>query len=155
MIARLYEQDRAQRFQVDLDATLRGAEGRPRDVIIENLSETGVRIARTVDLSVGAIVTIGIAGIGMCPVQVVRVAENGYGAVFLQPLHAEQVRAALAAEPLVPIRLHRAAVDSSPEHLSERGARRAELPMLARTMIVVALAGSIWAAVVALALWLW
>lgn len=104
VVARLYRDMRGSvRHEVALDATLRDPERRPFDVVVEELSAAGVRVPRVVELSPGATVTLGISGVGMCDVRVVRRDERGYGCEFLFPLSAAELDDALAAAPAPPI----------------------------------------------------
>ena len=60
------------RATVALAGTLRESDGTPLDVTILDISTTGVRVISPQVLPVGDTLRIGIAGIGVSQVQVVR-----------------------------------------------------------------------------------
>src|SRR5689334_7942582 len=53
------------RFRVDSATTLRGMDGKPFDVTVENFSRTGFLFVADVDLPVGTLVSVGLSGAGV------------------------------------------------------------------------------------------
>jgi hypothetical protein len=97
--ARLYRNLRgALRHRVMIDATLRDEAQRPQDVALKDLSATGVRLPATADLEINALITLGIAGIGMCNCRVIRQDHDGYGCEFLFPLSGTELLDALTTK---------------------------------------------------------
>jgi hypothetical protein len=100
LTAKLYREDdnrAAERHEVHLDATLRGQDQRPLDVVVDQLSVTGFRMSCADYLPIGASVSLGIAGIGRQSAQVVRRAGDRYGCRFDVPLASHPL--ALQASP--------------------------------------------------------
>lgn len=93
----------AERFPVELDATVRNAAARPYDVVIENLSATGFRMVGGPPMTIGTEVSIGFAGIGVRAARLTRLHEASYGCEFVVPLSAEDLSTALVAELGAPI----------------------------------------------------
>lgn len=150
IMARLYRDMRVSvRHEVALDATLRDPERRPFDVVIEELSVTGVRIPDVVELTPGAVVTLGIAGIGMCDIRVVRRDERGYACAFLFPLGAEELDDAVAATPQAPIPLATHAVPPLPAPPAEAAYLNAlRLPVATRLALLLAFPAATWGALI-------
>ncbi|WP_448663337.1 PilZ domain-containing protein [Sphingomonas sp. CJ20] len=91
MIARLevlgeVDQRGAIRFTVSSDTTLRGADGQPIDVVVENLSRTGFLFLSDTEIPAGSLVAIGLSGAGAREAQVVWRDGNRHGCEFLVPL---------------------------------------------------------------------
>jgi len=93
----------AERFPVELDATVRNAAAKPYDVVLEDLSSTGFRIVGGPDMPIGSAVSIGFAGIGVQPARITRLNDDSYGCEFVKPLSAAELSAALNATPAAPI----------------------------------------------------
>lgn len=74
------------RFNVDSATTLRGMDGVPFDVVVENFSRTGFLFSGDVDLPVGTLVSVGLSGAGVREAKIVRRDEQHYGCEFLMPL---------------------------------------------------------------------
>lgn len=92
------------RFTVDHGTTLRGMDGKPFDVTVENFSRTGFLFTGDVDLPVGTLVSVGLAGAGAREAKVVRRDGPHHGCEFLMPLpkrelvHAFKGQAQVVAE---------------------------------------------------------
>lgn len=92
------------RFTVDSETTLRGMDGKPFDVTVENFSRTGFLFVGDVDLPVGTLVSVGLAGAGAREAKVVRRDGPRHGCEFLMPLpmrelaHAFKGQAQVLAE---------------------------------------------------------
>ena len=74
------------RFAVDSTTTLRGMDGAPFDVVVENFSRTGFLFTGEVDLPVGTLVSVGLSGAGVREAKVVRRDGQQHGCEFLMPL---------------------------------------------------------------------
>lgn len=148
VVARLYRDMRGSaRHQVALDATLRDPERRPFDVVVEELSAAGARLPPVIELPLGATVTLGVSGVGMCDVRVVRRDERGYGCEFLFPLSEAELEDALAATPNPPVPLEPAG------RLPTAAARVESASLPARTLgggarlgVILGLAAASWTA---------
>lgn len=149
--AALYREVReSERHAVALDGTLRDPEWTPYDVVVENLSSTGFRIPTEAGLHVGAFVSLGLAGVGMCPARVVRQADGQIGCTFLVPLGRGELKAALDATSLRPIDLSRIVK----ARLSEPEGKRVtdtRAPKAVRFFAVASLAAASWAAAIGVA----
>lgn len=74
------------RFTVDHDSTVRGMNGLPVDVVVENFSRDGLLFTGNVDMPIGTLISIGLSGAGAREAKVVRRDGNAHGCEFLQPL---------------------------------------------------------------------
>lgn len=104
VLAALYRDERsAERYAVSLAGTLRDPDWKPHDVVVEDLSTSGFRLPVSADLEVGAYVSLGLPGVGICPARVVRQCDDRYGCAFLVPLTGAELRAALTGKVLRPV----------------------------------------------------
>lgn len=102
--AKLIDDNRnAERFPVELDATVRNAAARPYDVVLEDLSSTGFRMVGGPDMPIGSAISIGFAGIGVQPARLTRLNDDSYGCEFVKPLTSAELSAAINAAPAAPI----------------------------------------------------
>jgi hypothetical protein len=98
MIAQLYSNGRAaERHPLDADATLRGEDQLPLDILIADLSATGCLFVCAETLALNADITIGIAGIGRHRATIVRSLGQRYGCEFSVALTDAETAAARAA----------------------------------------------------------
>ncbi|WP_184086133.1 PilZ domain-containing protein [Sphingomonas xinjiangensis] len=88
------DQRGAVRFYVAGEARLRGGDGGPVDVQIENLSRTGFLFLSPLEYPVGTLVTIGLSGAGLREARVVRSEGERHGCEFLEPLAETQMERA-------------------------------------------------------------
>lgn len=146
--ARLYQDLRGSaRHQVALDATLRDPQRRPFDVVVEELSATGVRVPAVLELAPGALITLGIAGIGMCDARVLRREAHGYGCEFLYPLSDAELAEAVAASPADPVVLADfAPLPAALPSMTLKPRGHPDLLGVARVGVVLALAAACWTA---------
>lgn len=104
ILAKLIDDARsAERYPVELDATVRNAAARPYDVVIDDLSTTGFRMVGGPHMEIGSPVSIGFAGIGIQPARVTRLHNDSYGCEFVTPLSVADLTAARTAAPTAPI----------------------------------------------------
>lgn len=102
LAAKLYRDERmADRQTVNLDATLRKPDDRPVDILVEDLSETGFRMAGATALALDALVTVGISGIGRREARVVRRSADHYGCEFLVPIAAAEIARAQTVDTIL------------------------------------------------------
>jgi hypothetical protein len=107
------------RFTVDQESVVRGMDGAPVDVIVENFSRTGFLFIGEVDLPVGTLVSIGLSGAGAREAKIIRRDGDGHGCEFLVPLPSrDMAKAFRGQDELV----------SSIEEALERRYREAEPP---------------------------
>ena len=79
------------RFEVDEDSVMRGMDGVPVEVVVDNFSRTGFLFTGDVDWPVGTLVSIGLSGAGTREAKVVRRDGNGHGCEFLMPLARREI----------------------------------------------------------------
>jgi hypothetical protein len=95
--AKLYQNGRSsERYNVNLDGTLRDSSMVAFDTIIEDLSTTGFRIKPIATLNVGENITLGLSGLGLRKAHVVRAETRGCACEFLVPLGADDLQIALS-----------------------------------------------------------
>jgi hypothetical protein len=134
LIAKLYDNGRsAERHMLDADATVRGPDQVPVDVLVADLSLTGCLFLSSESLAVGSVITIGIAGIGRRDACIVRVEEPRYGCSFLPPLTDDELTAGLTESETIspfPDWLRQPAGETIPETVTPKYSRRARLVAL-------------------------
>lgn len=86
------------RFTIDQESVVRGIDGAPIDVIVENFSRTGFLFAGDVDLPVGTLISIGLSGAGAREAKVVRRDGDAHGCEFLVPLPARDMAKAFRGQ---------------------------------------------------------
>lgn len=86
------------RFTVDHDSTVRGMNGLPVDVVVDNFSRTGLMFTGDADLPVGTLVSIGLGGSGVREAKVVRRDGAEHGCEFLVPLPQWAMKAAFRGQ---------------------------------------------------------
>ncbi|MEO9131889.1 MAG: PilZ domain-containing protein [Sphingomonas sp.] len=101
LIARVYRSDPderrgAERYPLEVGATLRRPEGEPIDVLIYDLSLTGFRMETPEALDLEEPVWIGIAGTRVNTALVARRGPTGYGCEFVTPITLVQLKAVLS-----------------------------------------------------------
>ncbi|WP_176592680.1 PilZ domain-containing protein [Sphingobium sp. EM0848] len=89
------------RHPLNRASTLRSDDGKPVDVLLENMSLTGFKISTSADLAIGEAVIIGLAGVGVRSARVVW-SENGQaGCAFDQPLTALELEETEKAQTVI------------------------------------------------------
>jgi hypothetical protein len=122
---------RSDRVTVDRAGTLRDVAKNPIDVVVDNLSTTGCLLKLDQPLPLGALVSVGIPGIGIRYARIGRIDHPHYACAFLAPVSAAEIAVALSAETIVegafPVMPAQAAVISlgtavtnADEHYDER-----------------------------------
>lgn len=91
----------AVRFTVDSASTVRGMNGEPVNVIVENFSRTGFLFVADVDFPAGTLVSIGLSGAGVREAKVVRREGREHGCEFLMPLPRRELDRAFKGQDLV------------------------------------------------------
>lgn len=103
---------RAERRGAMAPSTLRADGAAPLDVIVVDISATGIRIVTAAALEVGQEISIGLAGAGTTRAYVTWARGDEYGCAFAKPLAPDdEARAFGNATPIV---LGRAAVPTPP-----------------------------------------
>jgi hypothetical protein len=74
------------RFHVASESTLRGTDGQPFEVLVDNFSRTGFLFVSDEDFPSGTLVAIGLSGAGSREAQVVWREGRRHGCEFLVPL---------------------------------------------------------------------
>jgi hypothetical protein len=82
---------RDDRHELGRVSTLRGEDGRPLDVLLDDISETGLRISQAPALVEGEGVVIGIAGVGTRSANVVWSTDGTAGCELHAPLSREEL----------------------------------------------------------------
>jgi hypothetical protein len=142
---------RSDRVAVDRAGTLRDRAKTPIDVVVDNLSTTGCLFLLDRELPLGALVSIGIPGIGIRYARISRVDHPQYACAFLAPVGEDEIAAALSAETLVagafpqlpsPVVPIRPTVEAEEPH-----ARKLRFGM--RVAVIVGVSAALWAAIIA------
>lgn len=94
------ERRAAPRRSVEHGTTLR-LSGLPFDVVLHDLSETGVSIETAVPMPDGGTVTIGLPGVGRFEARLISRTGSRYGCRFAEPLSAAEAAAAFRTDPIV------------------------------------------------------
>ncbi|AQR75274.1 PilZ domain-containing protein [Sphingomonas sp. LM7] len=76
----------AVRFHVARESTLRGADGHPFEVLVDNFSRTGFLFVSDEAFPAGTLIAIGLSGAGSREAQVVWSEGRRHGCEFLVPL---------------------------------------------------------------------
>lgn len=76
----------SEREMVIAPSTVRHSEGAPIDVVVEDISATGLAFRGTVDVGVGEIVRVGLSGAGVVEAVVVRREDTLYACQFVRPI---------------------------------------------------------------------
>jgi hypothetical protein len=149
---------RSDRVALDRAGTLRDHAQAPLDVRVDNLSTSGCLLTLDRTLPVGALVSIGIAGVGVRQARVSRVDAPHHACAFLQPVSAADVATALSAETLVagafpaapsivPVR----AVLVETETLPAPRDGEYRLPLVARVAVIGGASAALWVTIVGMA----
>lgn len=80
----------AERRAAEAPSTMRADGGTPHDVVVLDISRSGVRILSDAELSVGQEISIGLAGAGVTRAFVSWARNGEYGCAFERPIGAEQ-----------------------------------------------------------------
>lgn len=86
------------RFAVDSRTTLRGGDGRPVDVVIDNFSRTGFLFLSDIEFPAGTLVSVGLSGAGAREAKVVWRDGNRHGCEFLVPLPRSKMERAFRGQ---------------------------------------------------------
>lgn len=89
------------RFALQRPSTARLEDGAPRDVVMEDVSQTGCRISGAIDLSAGDMIRIGLAGIGAQAAEIMWADQGTVGCRFDQPLSVADLERTRSAQTLV------------------------------------------------------
>jgi hypothetical protein len=74
------------RFHVASESTLRGTDGRPIEVLVDNFSRSGFLFVSDEEFQPGTLIAIGLSGAGSREAQVVWQEGRRHGCEFLVPL---------------------------------------------------------------------
>ncbi len=99
--ALLWHGDRSLRTLLQRRTTLRDAEGKPTDVVLENLSLTGFRMSSTEPLASGQSIMIGLEGVGVRSAKVVWVDDDVAGCEFDHPITDAEMDGTIHANVIV------------------------------------------------------
>ena len=102
------ETRKARRRPAKAPSTMRADGREPVDVVVLDISRSGVRILTDADLSVGQEISIGLAGAGVTRAYVTWVRDGEYGCAFERPIGPEEEARAFSQAPVK--RLGRSAV---------------------------------------------
>lgn len=104
MRASLYRLERtSERLPIGRPSTLRGRDGGPVDVRIEDLSATGCRLSTRIGFCVDEQVMIGLPGVGMRGARVIWAAGHEAGFAFDAPVSLLEVEEARVSDPVVQV----------------------------------------------------
>jgi hypothetical protein len=88
----------AVRFTVDSESTVRGMNGEPVDVAVENFSRTGFLFSGDADLPLGTLLSVGLSGAGTREASVVWRDGARHGCVFLVPIAQRDIEKAFRGQ---------------------------------------------------------
>ena len=91
----------AERREAMAPSTMRAAGIPPIDVIVLDISATGVRLLTNAELSVGQEISIGLPGVGATRAYVAWCRDDQYGCVFERPIGQESAERAFAGGTVV------------------------------------------------------
>lgn len=100
----------AERRPADAPSTMRLDGSEPMDVLVLDISRSGIRILSDADLVIGQEISIGLAGAGVTRAYVAWARDGEYGCEFERPMAAEEEAAAFSRVPVK--RLGRAPVQT-------------------------------------------
>ncbi len=90
----------AERRAAEAPSTMRADGGTPHDVVVLDISRSGVRILSDAELSVGQEISIGLAGAGVTRAFISWARDGEYGCAFERPIAAEQEALAFSQVPV-------------------------------------------------------
>lgn len=90
----------AERRPTDAPSTMRADNGAPVDVVVLDISRSGVRIQTDAELEVGQEITIGLAGAGVTRAYVAWAQGGEYGCAFERPIAPEDEMRAFSRAPV-------------------------------------------------------
>ena len=90
----------AERRPTDAPSTMRADGCTPVDVIVLDISRSGVRIVSDAVLEIGQEITIGLAGAGVSHAYVAWARDGEYGCAFERPIPAEEEALAFSQAPV-------------------------------------------------------
>lgn len=90
----------AERRSTDAPSTMRADNGAPVDVVVLDISRSGVRIATEAPLQIGQEITIGLAGAGVTRAYVAWARGGEYGCAFERPIEPEDEALAFSQAPV-------------------------------------------------------
>lgn len=90
----------AERRATDAPSTMRADGGAPVDVVVLDISRSGVRIVTDATLEVGQEITIGLAGAGVTRAYVTWARNGEYGCAFERPMAPEDEALAFSRAPV-------------------------------------------------------
>lgn len=148
LIETIKEARASERRAAEAPSTMRADGHDPIDVVVLDISRSGVRIVSDALLSIGQEITIGLAGAGVTRAYVAWARDGEYGCAFERPIPAEDEAAAFSHAPVK--RLGRAPVqpaNAGDEYLRDLYGRHriwalpwdAVLMALAMIILIVAL----------------
>ena len=88
----------AVRFTVSSPTTLRGMDGKPVDVVVDNFSRTGFMFIAKVEFPPGTLVSVGLSGAGAREAKVVWRDGDRHGCEFLVPLPRSKMERAFRGQ---------------------------------------------------------
>lgn len=90
----------AERRSTDAPSTMRADNGAPVDVLVLDISRSGVRIVTDAPLQIGQEITIGLAGAGVTRAYVAWARGTEYGCAFERPMAPEDEARAFSHTPV-------------------------------------------------------
>jgi hypothetical protein len=119
------------RFHVARESTLRGTDGQPFEVLVDNFSRTGFLFVSDEEFPAGTLIAIGLSGAGSREAQVVWSEGRRHGCEFLVPLPQSKMARAFEGQANVLANLEAELRKRLP--LAESAATRAPEPPRPRT----------------------
>ena len=146
----LLDVGRSERVAVDRAGTLRDRARTPVDVAVDNLSTTGCLFVLDRALPLGALVSIGLPGVGVRYARISRVDHPRYACAFLTPVSADDIAAALSADTVVTGAFPLMPVPATPIQPIDWEVRdEHKLPFGTRVAVILGVSAVLWAAIIA------
>lgn len=145
---------RSDRVAVDRVGTLRDTERTPVDIMVDNLSTTGCMFLLDRELPLGALVSIGIPGVGVRYARISRVEHPQYGCAFLSPVSDADIAAALSVDTVIAGAFPQMPVPAMPmaasplRRIAEEPSFEPKLPLRTRVAMMVGISAVLWTAIV-------
>lgn len=132
------------RQSVDRPSTFRDQHGAPQNVMVEDLSRLGCKIAGEFAVQPNSQVTIGLPGVGVAQARVVRIVPGAIGVEFLHPLSPTDLDTAFRQSPVHALQAQIMVANAGDVHVHED-----RWPGAARIGVIAGGSVLLWGAIIA------
>jgi hypothetical protein len=140
---------RCDRISIDRIATMRDQTKLPVDAVVDDLSRTGCLLTLDREMPTGALVTIGISGIGVRHARISRANHPQYACAFITPINGANIASAISAETLVADVFHSASEEAVRLVAFDGPPIVRKLPIGARAIIIIGGSAVLWSMIIA------